>query len=252
MSQENENHLFCSRCGKDILNEENVYIHDEDEGDLTLFLCPTCAIKFKKERKDFVAKFKGLETFEAAAKLILKGVEQLGFVLDEDNFKDTPKRFARAYMEIFDGCADRERKIQDILKTAFPSISDSMIVETGITVFSMCPHHLLPVEYKVCVGYIPGANRRVLGISKLTRLVELLAKQPALQEDFSKEIVNELDNLGMKGVAVLVEGQHMCMRMRGVKNPTGVVSTASLSGAFKTSASAREEWYMLIKDRPRF
>lgn len=127
-----------------------------------------------------------------------------------------------------------------------------MVVAKDITCFSMCPHHLLPVEYHVCVGYIPNKSGNVLGISKLSRLVTLFAKRLALQEAFTQEIVDCLEDIGVYGAIALAEGQHTCMRMRGSKSLDSTITTTAVSGIFADDRSTKSEFFELVKDRMRF
>lgn len=242
---------YCMRCGKYLLdaNDQYHYICGDNE----LILCQKCNDKISVELKDYTNRFKVRDHFETAAKQILAGLKEMGFNPDEANFKDTPKRFARAYQEIFEGVVNTDKKIEDILSTTFPANGDdTMVVAKDIICFSMCPHHLLPVEYHVCVGYIPNKNGRVLGISKLNRLVVLLSKQPALQESFTQQIVNCLYDIGVYGAMALVEGQHMCMRMRGAKALNSTITTTAVSGIFADDRSTKEEFLKLIADRVKF
>ena len=167
----------CGRCGA-----TDKEVHEYAVGDSKVTLCNDCARKMQGIVTDTVNEFTGMENFELAAKHIIMGLHDLGFDTDWDNFHDTPKRFARAYCEIFSGCKDTDAQVKHILSTSFPSQgSENMVVAKDIVCFSACPHHLLPVEYHVCVGYIPKEGGNVLGISKLARLVNVLAKRPALQ-----------------------------------------------------------------------
>lgn len=202
-----------------------------------------------QEKQAYTSK-NGYAEFKQAAEYILQGLEKMGFV-DEENFKDTPARVARAYCDIFEGCENTQDQVDEILQTAFPSNSNNMVVETGIRCFSMCPHHLLPVEYLVTVAYIPSEDGKVLGLSKLARLVTLLAKRPMLQEEYTQQIVDQLQKIGVEGAAAIVEGQHMCMRMRGVKSVGGSVTTSSVSGCFRTDSSCKQEFTTLSQNRPR-
>lgn len=202
-----------------------------------------------QEKQAYINK-NGYAEFKQAAEYILQGLEKMGFV-DEENFKDTPARVARAYCDIFEGCENTQDQVDEILQTAFPSSSNNMVVETGIRCFSMCPHHLLPVEYLVTVAYIPSEDGKVLGLSKLARLVTLLAKRPMLQEEYAQQIVDQLQKIGVEGAAAIVEGQHMCMRMRGVKSVGGSVTTSSVSGCFRTDPSCKQEFTTLSQNRPR-
>lgn len=239
----------CSRCGKasGSLKKFNI------ETNKDILLCETCTEKYVSQLNSFTNEFVGLDNFELAAKHIIMGLHDLGFDTDIDNFKDTPKRFARAYSEIFSGCKDTDSQVKSILATSFPSAgSENMVIAKDIVCFSMCPHHLLPVEYRVCVGYIPDKDGNVLGISKLARLVTILAKRPALQETFTQDICDYLDTIGGKGSIALVEGQHMCMRMRGAKAVNTSITTTSVTGYFKESDTTKQEFLKNISDRLRF
>ena len=250
--------LKCARCGKK-LTEESAVVHYincqpyiDEFADTTpenlMVLCTSCHSKLQNKQRAFVEQFVGLTQFEEAANLILDGLKRMGLSLDDANFKDTPKRVARAYYEIFEGVKDKDKKVEEILGTSFPSEGhNDMIIAKNIVAFSMCPHHLLPVEYRVALAYIPDPEGNVLGLSKLCRLVQLLAKQPALQEDFTHEIVECMNRIHPQGVAVMVEGRHMCMRMRGVRSVESAVSTDAVSGCFK-QASTRNEFLMLVKN----
>ncbi len=177
--------------------------------------------------------------------LILEGLnEEFGLDITNENFRETPKRVARAYYEIFKGI-NAEQELKDICNKTFPSGYDGMVIGKDIKVFSMCPHHFLPVEYVVNVGYIP--HKKTIGISKLSRVVDLLAKKPELQEMFTKQISNVLKKeLNPKGVIVQVKGRHFCMAMRGVKQVDSWTLTSSIEGAFKRP-EVREEFMLLIK-----
>ena len=175
-------------------------------------------------------------------KLILEGV---GLDLKDPNFIETPERILRSYYEICGGLIDKKRKIKKILSKSFPTEYDGLVLEGPIKCYSICPHHFLPVIYEVFVGYI--STEKGLGLSKLPRLVELLAQEPKFQEDFTKEIVDILKkNIKPAGVMVVVKGNHLCMQMRGVKKPNCPTTTSSFIGAFSNS-EAREEFLNLIK-----
>lgn len=238
----------CGRCGG-----TDKEVHEYAVGDSKVTLCNDCARKMQGIVTDTVNEFTGMENFELAAKHIIMGLHDLGFDTDWDNFHDTPKRFARAYCEIFSGCKDTDAQVKHILSTSFPSQgSENMVVAKDIVCFSACPHHLLPVEYHVCVGYIPKEGGNVLGISKLARLVNVLAKRPALQETFTQEICDSLDSVGALGSIALVEGQHMCMRMRGAKATNTSITTTSVSGYFKDNPSTKQEFLNNVSDRLKF
>ena len=159
------------------------------------------------------------------------------------NFEDTPKRVARAYAEIFGGLFEGD-KVTEILSRTFPAKSTEMITVGPIQVWSCCPHHLLPVQLRVWISYIP--NKKVLGLSKLARLAELVAKKPALQEDTTTEIAQLLQKgLQPKGAACLIRGRHLCMEMRGVKKEAWTTTTA-LEGILR-KAEARAEFLAAVR-----
>jgi GTP cyclohydrolase I len=228
----------CARCG----SENNLVVHHIDGNNAKselgnhninnlMVLCRKCHSKFYNEEKENKLLFTGTRTLEKGAQQMLKGLKQLyGLDLTDVNLKDTPKRIARAWVEIFQGI-NNKKKVKNILSTAFPSTYDGMIIIDNIISFSMCPHHFLPVEYRVSIGYI--SKNKMLGLSKLPRLVQLLAKKPALQEDYTEEITTTLMNeLEAEGAIVVVHGRHMCMRMRGVKAVSSDTITSSIKGAF--------------------
>jgi len=179
--------------------------------------------------------------------LILKGLEkEFGLDIKNENFKGTPKRVARMYYEIFEGI-NAENELHNITETSFPSEYNGMIIAKNIECFSMCPHHFLPVEYIVNVGYIP--DKKTVGLSKLSRVVELLAKRPELQEMFTEDISKTLEReLKPLGVIVQVKGRHMCMAMRGEKQKNCWTYTSSIKGVFKTDPATKEEFALMIKN----
>lgn len=255
----------CQRCGKDCSDDlSHLHVHHIDNyhyiDEITdnspenlMVLCQSCHMKLHGELTRTTKQFKGQKQFELAANHILEGLKQMGFTPDVVNFQQTPKRFARAYYEIFSGCEDTQEQIDAILATTFPANGDdTMVVAKDIVCFSMCPHHLLPVEYHVCVGYIPNKDGQVLGISKLARLVDVLARRPRLQETFTQEIVDALADIGVYGAVALVEGQHMCMRMRGARAITTTITTTAVSGIFADDRSTKSEFLANVSDRLRF
>jgi len=242
---------ICERCGEE--DEKKLVVHHKNFlnintvlGDHSLdnlmVLCKSCHAKLHNSIK--LGGFTGIPNVEKGMHYILKGLnQQFGLDLTDENFKDTPKRVARAYYEIFEGINSEE--IENILSTSFPSQYNGMVVIKDIQCFSMCPHHFLPVEYHVNFGYIPG--ERVLGISKLARLVTLLGKQPMLQEDFTKAIVDILEKyIKPQGSIVQIKGKHMCMVMRGAEQRNAWTLTSAIRGNF-TEAPIREEFALMIK-----
>lgn len=255
----------CQRCGKELTYEEVQAHHkngehyfDEitDNGpDNLMVLCRSCHTKLHHEMDTFQDGFAGLTDFKKAGALILRGLKKMGFKFDQEdenldkNFKQTPERFGRAYYEIFKGVVDTQKKVDEILSTIFPSEYDNLVCEKGIVAFSMCPHHLLPVEYTVDVAYLTKKGGGVLGISKLARLVETLASAPKLQEDFTQEIGQALERIDVEGVYVRVTGRHFCMRMRGVKAREASVTTSYCSRALRDNPAMRTELMDMIKEK---
>lgn len=238
--------IRCERCGKIVDIDNFSTIHDSN-------LCSKCAEKLRGKLKSETEQFIGEKHFRNAANELLAGLKEIGMELDEDNFKDTPARVARAYTEIFSGVTNTSEQVKEILSTAFPSDgANDMITCGGIISFSMCPHHLLPVEYRIAVGYVPNKSGKVLGLSKLVRLVEVLSKRPCLQEQLGVDIAKALESINPDGVAVIVNGRHMCMRMRGVKSPNSSVKTMTLRGCFKDVSSCRDEFIQNVKDSLEF
>ncbi len=184
---------------------------------------------------------------KAGMELILKGLQdKYGIELDE-NFTDTPKRVSKMYNELFSGTINTKEQIQAILESSFPSNYDQMIIVKDVEVFSMCPHHFLPVHYFISLAYIPSESGHVLGLSKLARLAEVLARRPVLQEQLTDDIVKYLMTLeGSRGAACLVKGVHYCMVMRGVEQQATTI-TSGLKGVFLEKPAARQEFLELIK-----
>jgi GTP cyclohydrolase I len=174
--------------------------------------------------------------------------QAFGIDVSNENFTETPSRVRRAYSEIFAGAARTEEKVSKILASGFPCQSSEMVIVRDVRVFSMCPHHLLPVDYNIHVAYIPSVGGRVLGISKLPRLVELLAKRPVLQEELVFDVTNKLMTVaGVEGAACLAYGTHYCMAMRGAKQENAVTITSSMTGLFMDDPAVRSEFLSLVK-----
>lgn len=168
---------------------------------------------------------------EESMKLMLLAFKQwTGLETKGPNFVETAARIARAYGEIFEGLFVNGDQVKEILGRTFPAKSEEMVAVGPVQLWSMCPHHFLPVNLRVWVAYIP--RKKVLGLSKLARLAELIAKKPALQEDTTAEIAEALQvGVQPKGVGVVIRGRHLCMEMRGVKK-NAVTTTTALQGIF--------------------
>lgn len=184
------------------------------------------------------------EMIKSGVRLILIG---LGLDPDGDeNFIDTPNRVVKAYGEILQGLENTDDKITEILSKSFPCSYSEIVVAKDVNCFGLCPHHLLPVRYSICVGYLP--TERVLGLSKLCRLVKTLAARPVLHEQLMEDITAALMRVqGCKGAACIGTGEHMCMTMRGVNMPNAMVVASSLKGIFLEKATTRAEFMQLFK-----
>lgn len=172
-------------------------------------------------------------------------LDALGLDRIDPNLFGTPARVARAYSELLEGISiHAQREIDQILRVTFPCDYQDMITIRDIQCWGLCPHHFLPVEYHIDLAYIPTST--VLGASKLPRLAILLAKRPVLQEQLTHDIAQCLQRTtDPQGVIVSVRGRHLCMQMRGVKANSTMVTTA-LTGLFKTSPSAKAEFFAVL------
>src|SRR5262245_46243693 len=161
---------------------------------------------------------------------------------DRDGLQDTPARVARMYAEMFSGLPDDPRPH---LKKFFTEKYDEIVLVRDITFQSMCEHHLLPFLGKAHIGYVPSG--RVIGLSKLARVVEAVARRPQVQERMTETIADLLvEELGAKGVAVVVEATHTCMTIRGVRKPGSVCVTSAMRGLFRDRMKSRAEVMTLI------
>lgn len=171
---------------------------------------------------------------EEAARMIL---EAIGEDPTREGLIETPARIAKMYEEIFEGIG---KTAEEHLEKTFTVDRDDLVVEKDITYYSMCEHHLVPFYGKVHIAYIP--NGKVAGLSKLARTVEVYSKKPQLQERLTSEVCDALMTyLNAKGVMVIVEGEHMCMTMRGVKKPGTKTLTYSYRGIFEEDSALRKE-----------
>ena len=170
----------------------------------------------------------------------------LGLDMSDPNFHETPDRVARAYVEMLYGLFE-SYKVDDILRQAFPVGGyDGIVLAGPFETYSMCPHHFLPVTYQMFVGYIPRLGGRYLGISKLVRVSEILAKRPVLQEQLGSDICDALSSLKPQGIAVVIKGLHLCMMCRGVRKNTPI-TTSCIKGCFDKEPAARQELFDLMK-----
>ena len=175
-----------------------------------------------------------------AVRDILKAV---GEDVERDGLLETPKRVANMYEELFSGLNDDPHKH---LKMFDEVSNDEMVIVRDIPFSSMCEHHLLPFVGKAHIAYIPS-NNKIIGLSKLARIVDNFAKRPQVQERLTSDIADFLnDNLNPKGVAVIIEAEHMCMSIRGAKASGSQTQTSALRGMMKSDARTRAEVLSLL------
>jgi GTP cyclohydrolase I len=181
------------------------------------------------------------ERIERAVRDIL---EAFGEDPDRDGLLDTPRRMAKMYEEIFSGLHEDPAKH---LTVTFEADHDEMVMVRDIPIHSMCEHHLIPFAGRAHVAYIPGDDGRITGLSKIARLVDGFAKRPQVQERLTAQIADALTaTLNPRGALVLIEAEHFCMSMRGVKKPGSLTITSAVRGLFKSNAATRAEAMSLI------
>ncbi|MEY2450763.1 MAG: cyclohydrolase [Acidimicrobiaceae bacterium] len=174
-------------------------------------------------------------------------LEAIGEDPEREGLIDTPARVARMYEEIFEGMRVDP---SEYLQTQFETDHDEMVMVRDIPMYSACEHHLLPWIGKAHVAYIPSDDGRVTGLSKLARLVDAYAKRPQVQERLTSQIADELDrSLQPKGVMVVIEAEHLCMTMRGIRKPGASTVTSAVRGLFRQNVATREEAMRFIQGR---
>ncbi len=185
-----------------------------------------------------------LPKIEAAVKMIL---EAIGEDPDREGLVDTPQRVARMYAEVFSGL---HRDINKDIKVFTEEGNDEMILIGDIPFYSMCEHHLLPFHGKAHVVYIPR-NGKILGLSKVARIVDTLSRKPQLQERLTSEIADQIIKcVDATAVCVVIEAEHLCMTMRGIRKPGSKTVTSAMRGGCRTDLRTRNEALALI-NRPR-
>lgn len=166
---------------------------------------------------------------------------------DRDGLRETPMRVARAYAEQFAGLGQTP---EEVLTTVFDADHDEMVLVRDIEVYSTCEHHLVPFHGVAHVGYIPNEKGQITGLSKLARLVDVFARRPQVQERMTSQIADAIARvLEPRGVIVVVEAEHLCMTMRGVRKPGAKTITSAVRGDFRTSDKTRAEAMSLILGR---
>ncbi|MFD3731793.1 GTP cyclohydrolase I FolE [Streptomyces sp. NPDC058632] len=163
---------------------------------------------------------------------------------DREGLQETPGRVARAYKEIFAGL---RQKAEDVLTTTFDLGHDEMVLVKDIEVYSTCEHHLVPFRGVAHVGYIPATSGKITGLSKLARLVDVYARRPQVQERLTTQIADSLmEILEPRGVIVVVECEHMCMSMRGIRKPGAKTLTSAVRGQLRDAATRNEAMSLIM------
>ncbi|MFC4338122.1 GTP cyclohydrolase I FolE [Salininema proteolyticum] len=183
-----------------------------------------------------------LPRLEAAVREILIGI---GEDPEREGLKETPRRVARAYAELFAGLRVDPKQA---VKTAFTEDYNELVLVRDIEVQSFCEHHLLPFIGAAHIGYIPNESGQVVGLSKLARLVEIYSRRPQVQERLTGQIADQLyEMLDARGVIVVVECEHTCMSMRGIRKPGAKTVTSAVRGLLQSDARSRSEAMALLK-----
>ena len=174
-------------------------------------------------------------------------IEAIGEDPKREGLLDTPRRVAEMYSELFAGIGQNPK---DELKVGFEERHREMVIVRDIPFYSMCEHHLLPFYGVAHVGYIPNKEGRVVGASKLPRVVEIVAKRPQMQERLTSVIADSImEAIKPDGVAVVVQAEHLCMIMRGIKKPGSALVTSALRGTFRNNSDTRNEFFCLLQGK---
>ncbi|MEZ5185113.1 MAG: GTP cyclohydrolase I FolE [Candidatus Nanopelagicales bacterium] len=181
------------------------------------------------------------ERAEAAIRELLYAV---GEDPDRDGLHDTPARVARMYAEVFSGM---RQSPEEVLTTTFDLAHDELVLVRDIELWSHCEHHLVPFFGKAHVGYIPADDGRITGLSKMARLVDVFAKRPQVQERLTTQIADALQRiLQARGVIVVIEAEHLCMAMRGIRKPGAITTTSAVRGQLRDSATRAEAMALIL------
>ncbi len=172
-----------------------------------------------------------------------KLIEAVGEDINREGLIDTPKRAAKAFKFLNNGY---EKTLDEVLNNAiFQADTEDMVIVKDIELYSLCEHHLLPFIGKCHIGYLP--NGKVIGLSKMARVVDMFARRLQIQEKLTKQIASAIEEVtGARGVAVVIEAKHLCMMMRGVEKQNSVMTTSVMTGIFREEISTRSEFLTLI------
>ena len=180
------------------------------------------------------------EKIKEAVKLLLEGI---GEDAAREGLKDTPDRVARMYTEIFEGMGEEP---SEPLSKVFPMSSGEMVLEKDIVFHSMCEHHMMPFYGKAHIAYVPDG--KVVGLSKLARTVEIYARRLQIQERMTGQIADAvMEHLAPRGVMVMLEAEHMCMTMRGVKKPGSRTVSVAARGCFEEEPALQERFFQMLR-----
>lgn len=179
----------------------------------------------------------------------VKAVRELLIAVGEDpdreGLRDTPERVARSYAEIFSGL---DMEASDVLDKTFNIDHEELVIVRDIELYSTCEHHLVPFHGVAHVGYIPDKHGRVTGLSKLARLVEVYARRPQVQERLTSQIADALvEHLGVQGVIVVIQAEHLCMSMRGIRKPGASTITSAVRGQLRDPATRAEAMALMLE-----
>jgi GTP cyclohydrolase IA len=184
---------------------------------------------------------------EAIKKAVASIITAIGEDPKREGLLNTPERVAKMYAEIFSGM-DVDPKSE--LAVGFEEGHREMVIIRDIPFYSMCEHHFLPFFGTAHVGYIPNVSGRVVGASKLARVVEIVARRPQIQERMSTQIADAIEQgINPSGVGVVIQAEHLCMVMRGIKKPGSIVQTSVLRGIFRSNAKTRSEFFTLLQSK---
>lgn len=182
------------------------------------------------------------QRIEAAVREIIAAI---GEHPEREGLIETPRRIAEMYGELFSGI---EQDPRDVLAKGFEESHKEMVVLKDVPFYSLCEHHFLPFHGRAHVGYVPEG--RVVGVSKLARAVDILARRPQLQERLTSQVADAImDGLAPDGVAVVIEAEHLCMTMRGAQKPGAVMITSAMRGGFRRRGVTRSEFLSLVRGK---
>jgi GTP cyclohydrolase I len=218
---------------------------NEFNGDLNMMTESVMAREFPAARFTNAVKSAPIIDLKRAERAVRELLLAMGEDPDREGLADTPRRVARMYQDLFAG-SQTDPEIH--LRRTFSEPYDEIVVLREIDFSSLCEHHLLPFIGRAHVAYLPG--NRVVGLSKLARTVDAFARRPQVQERLTSQIADSImQHLKARAVMVVIESEHLCMKVRGVAKPNSVMATSAIRGTFKTDAAARAEAMALLRDR---